>query len=219
LNELLSMLESVGSGGGQFGRIHVDLTAADSAYPNPPIIVPLHLKNMESGRVPVTNAPVPVFRGATLVNGSSRVKLDMVLDTGGAVSLISRRVARKLGLDLGSPELKTMVMGVGKGNAQLNGYWLDGLTIRTSSGGPIFYRRVPFFIADIEGVQGTVGANLLVPSVYINMEKMLDSTGQEANPLAGVMQIFSDMKPGPTPFREIIIDLPHSRLGLVPYGN
>lgn len=217
LNKLLSMLGSAGGSGGQFGRIRVNLADKDNAYPEPPIIVPLHLKDMESGRVAVTNAPIPMVKNAVLVKRDHTVKADLALDTGGAVSLISSSLARKLGLDLDSPDLKTLVMGVGKGNTRLKGYWLDRLTIRTGKGDPVIYERVPFFVADIPGIQGTLGANLLFPSVYIDMGQFLDSSAPGTDPLMRSMQLFSGMKPGPTPFRKIIIDLPNARLGLVPF--
>ena len=217
LNKLLSMLGSAGGGGGQFGRIRVNLADKDNAYPEPPISVPLHLKDMESGRVPVTNAPIPMVKNAVLIKGDHTVKTDLALDTGGAVSLISSSLARKLGLDLDSPDLKTLVMGVGKGNTRLKGYWLDRLTLRTDRGDPVIYERVPFFVADIPGIQGTLGANLMFPSVYIDMEKLLDSSAQGTDPLMRSMQLFSGMKPGPTPFRKVIIDLPNARLGLLPF--
>jgi hypothetical protein len=217
LNKLLSMLGSAEGGGGQFGRIRVNLADKDNAYPEPPIIVPLHLTDMESGRVPVTNAPIPMVKNAVLVKGDHTVKTDLALDTGGAVSLITSSLARKMGLDLDSPDLKTLVMGVGKGNTRLKGYWLDRLTIRTGTGDPVIYERAPFFVADIPGIQGTIGANLLVPSVYIDMEQFLDSAAQGTDPLMRSMQLFSGMKPGPTPFRKVIIDLPNARLGLVPF--
>ena len=208
LDNLMEKMAESELQGRNFGRIGVDILRADQSYPAAQITVPLTMKDMEQRQVPVTAAKVPFISGARLSHGDMQVQLDLLLDTGGAVSLISPEFARRLSLNLDRPQITTQIQGVGRGATRLRGYWIDRLQIPTSRGGPLVFRNVPFFVADVPGLSGTMGANLLIPSVYLetDMEKI------RKNP----MSILGSMRTGPMPFRRIIIDLPRGYLGLDP---
>ncbi len=182
--------------------------APGEAYAQPQIVVPLVMKQMTEKPVPVSKAPVPFVMGVTLENDGRKATAGLALDTGGAVSLISTKLARELGLDLDHPEMTAPLMGVGNGAAEVKGYWLTSMTVPTVGGEPLVYRHVPYFVADVEGVDGTLGANLLIPSIDINLSANL----LESNPMA----VLSTIKRGVTPFSRIVLDLPNKHLGLDP---
>ncbi len=206
LDSLFRLLEQSSMGGGT-GQIGVDIMRAEASYSPPAISVPLQMRNMEDGPLPVTQAKVPFVPDATLENGDHSRRLDLLLDTGGAVSLISRNAARELGVELGQPRFRAPVLGVGgEGTIELKGYWLDRLAVPTRSGRPLVFEKVPFFVVDIDRLEGTLGMNLLLPSAYMNM----DVQQMRKNPLG----LLGSLKSGPMPFRRIVIDLPGGRLGL-----
>ena len=211
LDNLLEKMGESGTQGRDFGRIGVDILRIDQSYPGPQIVVPLTMKDMDRREVPVTSAKVPFVSGALLSHGDRQVRLDLLVDTGGAVSLISPQFARQLNLNLNRPHLTTQIMGIGKGAMELKGYWIDRLQVPTSRGGPLVFRNVPFFVADVPGLSGTMGANLLIPSVYLetDMQKI------QENP----MSILGSMRMGPMPFSRIVIDLPRGFLGLDPVSS
>jgi len=208
LDSLFRLLEHSSVGGGT-GQIGVDISPADASYSPPAITVPLRMRNMEEEPLPVTQARVPFVPNATLHNGGRSLQLDLLLDTGGAISLVSRDVARELGVELGQPRFRAPVLGIGgEGTTELKGYWLDRLRVPTRSGEPLVFEKVPFFVVDIDRLEGTLGMNLLLPSAYMNM----DVQQMQKNPLG----LLGSLESGPMPFRRIIIDLPHRRLGLEP---
>jgi hypothetical protein len=186
----------------------VDLLPANQRYMGAQIVVPLTMGNIDPKSAPVTKADLPFVSNVVLSHRGRTARVCLLVDTGGGMSLLSSRVARRLGLDLRQPPLTAYVQGVGKGGAQLRGDWVARATLPTLRGGPLIYNRVPFFIADIAGIDGTIGVNMLVPSVYIdmNMDNLM------ANPMA----ILGNMRNGPMPFKRIVIDIPRRQLGLDP---
>ena len=208
LDNLLEKMEKSEAQGRNLGRIGVDILRTDQSYPAPQIMVPLTMKNMEQREVPVTSAKVPFVSGALLSHGHRQVRLDLLVDTAGAVSLISPKFARQLNLDLDRPQITTQIQGIGKGALTLKGYWIDRLQVPTQRGGPLVFRNVPFFVADVPGLPGSMGANLLIPSVYLET----DLQKIQKNPIS----ILGSLRMGPMPFRRIIIDLPRGYLGLDP---
>ncbi|MEF8787698.1 MAG: retropepsin-like aspartic protease [Planctomycetota bacterium] len=208
LDSLFRLLEQSGVGGGT-GPIDVDIMRADESYNAPALSVPLRMRDMEEGPLPVTQAKVPFVPGAALQNGNRTRRLDLLLDTGGAVSLISRKVARELGVKLEQPRFTAPVLGVGgEGPMELEGYWLDRLVVPTRGDGALVFEKVPFFVVDIDRLEGTLGLNLLLPSAYMDM----DMEKMQKNP----MGMLGSLKSGPMPFKRIVIDLPRRRLGLDP---
>ncbi len=206
LDQLINALAA--GGGTSLGQMGVHIVAPGQTYAPPQIAVPLVMEQMTHKPLPVSDAPVPFVAGVTLENGDKRVTARLALDTGGAVSIISTKLARELGLDLDHPEMKAPLMGVGQGTPEVKGYWLTSMTIPTESGEPLVYRRVPYFVADVEGIDGTVGANLFIPSIDINLSTDL----LEKDP----MGVLSTIQRGATPFSRIVLDLPNKRLGLDP---
>ena len=208
LDSLFKLLEQSGAAGG-VGQIGVDIMSADTSYPAPAISVPLRMRNMEEEPLPVSQAKVPFVPGAALQNGNRSRRLDLLLDTGGAVSLISSDVAKDLGVKLGQPQFSAPVMGVGgEGPTELKGYWLDRLVVPTRGARALVFEKVPVFVVDIDRLEGTLGMNLLLPSAYMNM----DMQQLQKNP----MGMLGSLKSGPMPFKRIVIDLPRGRLGLDP---
>lgn len=206
LDQLLEQAEKGGNGGLNFGRILVRLLPSNQSYPATRIVVPLVLKNMDPNPVPVTKADVPFIPGIEFALGNRSARGDLLLDTGGGVSLISTRIAQALGLDLSRPQLSVRLQGVGQGSGELKGFWIDRLALPTSKGPSVIYVHVPVFVADIEGIDGIVGMNLLGPSIFMNLNNL------ESNPQA----ILNDLRPGVLPFSRIVIDLPRRQLGLDP---
>ena len=215
LDKLLEQAQRSGGAMG-LGRIKVGIHSAEFEYGEPEIVVPLDMRRVDPEPMAATWAPVPFVEGAVLKVGDRQVRTDLLLDTGGTLSLISSDLARQLGLDLTKPDLTAMVAGVGTGPQTLKGFWLDSLTIATTRGGPLVYTRAPFFIADIEGLEGALGMNFLVPSVYMDMRKLSGMAEGGVQGMAGVFGLLADMRTGPMPFRRIVLDLPHGRLGLDP---
>jgi hypothetical protein len=213
-DQLLNQMQQTGDDLNTFGRIRVDILPKGVSAKPTALVVPLKMAELEKEATPVTSAPVPIIEGITLAAGEQSVTADLVLDTGGAISIIGSRLARELGLDLEHPDLKTAIMGVGdEGVKALKGFRLDALTVPTTDGEGIVFKGAPVFIADIEGVQGTAGMNLFTPSVNLDMEALTGGMGGGGmNPLA----LLSDIRPGPMPFRRIVLDLSNARLGLDP---
>ncbi|NCO42971.1 MAG: hypothetical protein COZ06_12025 [Armatimonadetes bacterium CG_4_10_14_3_um_filter_66_18] len=208
LDKLLGQLEKSGSASASLGRMKVDLVPANRPYAATQIVVPLTMQNLEPKPVPVTKSDLPFVSNVVLSHGSRSARVSLLVDTGGGMSLLSSRVAQQLGVDLRRPQLTAFVQGVGKGGTELKGHWIGRATIPTTKGGPLVYNRLPFYIADIAGIDGTIGVNMLVPSVYMDMDmnKMME------NP----MGMLTSMKNGPMPFSRIVIDLPRQQLGLDP---
>ena len=222
LDQLLKQMEEMdasglGLGMGSLGRMKVDILPAGAPAPQTEFSVPLDLRRMEKEEnLPVTNAPIPFIENALLKAGEREVKADLIVDTGGAVSIISTDLAERLGFDLEQPEMTTLIMGVGdEGAVELKGFRLDSLTLPTKEGEPIVFMGAPMFVADIEGVDATLGANLLAPSVHVNMDALMGGM-RGAQGLSAALGMLDQMKPGVMPFRRIVIDLPGRRLGLDP---
>ena len=216
LDKLLEQAEQSGSAMG-VGRMNVKIQPAGATYAQPQIIVPLDMRRVDPKGVAATWAPVPFVEEVTLTVGRRQVKADLLLDTGGTLSLISSDLARQLGLDLTRPALTALVAGVGDGPKELKGFWLDSLTIPTTRGAPLAYTRAPFFIADIQGIEGALGMNFLGPSVYLDMGKLTRmAEGGGERMVASAFSLLADMRTGPMPFQRIVLDLPRSQLGLDP---
>lgn len=209
LDELLAQLQKSGaSATTSLGRMKVDILPFNQQYVGAQIVVPLTMRSIEPKPVPVTKSSLPFVSGVLLTHFGRSARVSLLVDTGGGMSLLSTRVARRLGLNMNQPPLTAFVQGVGKGGVQLKGDWVARAVLPTLRGGPLVYNRVPFFISDIAGIDGTIGVNMLVPSIYIDM----NMTNLMANPLA----MLGNMKNGPMPFKRIIIDLPRRQLGLDP---
>lgn len=222
MDQLLKQMEEMeasglGSGMGSFGRMRVDILPAGAPAPQTEFSVPLDMRRLEKEEdLPVTNAAIPFIENAVLTAGEREVEADLIVDTGGAVSIISTELAGRLGFDLERPEMTTLIMGVGdEGAVVLKGFRVDSLTLPTKEGEPIVFMGAPMFVADIEGVDATLGANLLAPSVHVNMDALMGGM-QGAQGLGAVLGMLDQMKPGVMPFRRIVIDLPGGRLGLDP---
>lgn len=206
LDALLKMAQ-MGSGGS--GRIRVDLRERGESVEDTRLNVPLSMREVEEKDLPVSAANAPFVDGVVLRNGNRQTRASLLLDTGGAVTILSPDVAGKLGLDLENPELTAPIMGIGGGGGEvLKGFWIDGMRLPTREREGLSYRRVPVFVADLRELDGTIGINMLTPSVYLDMD--MDKIAR--NPLS----IFASMKTGPVPFRRIVVDLPGGRLGLEP---
>ncbi|NCO36438.1 MAG: hypothetical protein GW893_21580 [Armatimonadetes bacterium] len=205
LDQLLEEMET--SGGQQLGRMKVDLLTPAQSYPQPRISIPLKLVDMDPGNLPVTKAHVPFIPGVSLQHGGARCQGDFLLDTGGGISLLSPSLARQLGLDLSRAPLTAQVQGVGAGHGGLKGFWIDALTITSQTGPSVTFTKAPMFVADIAGIAGSMGMNFFGPSVFMDLGQL-----DMSNPTA----ILGSLRPGPLPFRRIIIDTPRKRLGLDP---
>ena len=205
--DALLMMAQQGSGG--TGRIRVDLRTRREQVEATRLNVPLSMRHVEEKDLPVSASAAPFVEGVVLRNGGREARADLLLDTGGAVSILSPKVARKLGVDLDRPELTAPIMGIGGGGGEvLEGFWIDAMHLPTREREGLTYRRVPVFVADLRYIQGTIGINMLAPSVYLDM----DMEKMARNPLS----IFAGMKTGPVPFRRVVVDLAGGRLGLEP---
>lgn len=209
LESLLSQFAGADAASTSLGRMAVRFVRAGTEYAPAEIVVPLTLRDMDPGNIPVSHDDVPFVADVTLTHKDRHVRVNLLVDTGGSMSLISSRVARELNLDVDRPPLSVLVQGVGEGSMDLGGHWVDRMVVPTAGGAePLAYHRVPLFVADVAGIDGTIGANMLAPSVYMdmNMDRLT------ANPLS----LLAGLRTGPTPFRRIVIDLPRGQLGLDP---
>ena len=145
-----------------------------------------------------------------------------LLDTGSAVSMISRKNAASLGVTYdpqthgtGHPRLlnvdpkRQFVMTVGGigGSKKSAGFFLDKLTVPTMQGPPIVYDHAPVLVADISvknaagesyTLDGVFGMNFLVGSAMVDEAALIPDIGQ--------------LTPGA--FRSVVINQPAGWLGL-----
>jgi hypothetical protein len=125
-----------------------------------------------------------------------------LLDTGSAVSMISRKKAAELGVTYvpgtdrtGQPKLsaaagqKQFVMTVGGigGSKKSAGFFLDRLVIPTMEGKGIIFDHAPVLVADITvadskgnkfTLDGVLGMNLLVASAMVDENSVMPDIGQ-----------------------------------------
>jgi Aspartyl protease len=144
-----------------------------------------------------------------------------LLDTGAAVSMISRKQAAALGVayvagseDSGHPKLtgtstdRQFVMTVGGigGSKKAAGFFLDKLSLPTFEGTPIVFDHAPVLVADITvkdsaghsfTLDGVLGMNFLVASAMVDESHLLPDIDK--------------LTPGA--FRWIVIDQPRGWLG------
>ena len=145
-----------------------------------------------------------------------------LLDTGSAVSMISRQNAAKLGITYiastdgtnhprlaNVDEKRQFVMTVGGigGSKKSAGFYLDKLTLPTMQGPPIVFAHAPVLVADISvknaagqtyTLDGVFGMNFLVGSAMVDEASLVPDIGQ--------------LTPGA--FRSIVINIPAGWLGL-----
>jgi hypothetical protein len=145
-----------------------------------------------------------------------------LLDTGAAVSMISRREAAALGVtyvagseESGHPKLmgpstdRQFIMTVGGigGSKKSAGFFLDKLSLPTFEGKPIVFVHAPVLVADITvkdaaghsfTLDGVLGMNFLVASAMVDESNLLPDIDK--------------LTPGA--FRWIVLDEPRGWLGL-----
>lgn len=161
---------------------------------------------------PADQTPSPMVS----YNGKS-VKLTMLLDTGAVCSMISRDVARQLGVTysadgstlLGVPANQQFSLSIGGigGQKSSRGFFLDVLAIPTDQNKPLRYLKAPVLVSDITvsdakthqtfTLGGVFGMNFLVASAAI--------TGGAIPDLGKLVQ---------GPFAFVVIDPVHGTLGL-----
>jgi hypothetical protein len=120
-----------------------------------------------------------------------------LLDTGAAVSMISRKQAAALGVTYiadtdgtnhpklaGTPENRQFVMTVGGigGSKKSAGFFLDKLSVPTMEGKPIVFDHAPVLVADITvkdsadhtfTLDGVLGMNYWVASAMVDESNLL----------------------------------------------
>ncbi|HWB54455.1 MAG TPA: aspartyl protease family protein, partial [Tepidisphaeraceae bacterium] len=157
-----------------------------------------------------TPAPEARFNGKT-------VKLTMLLDTGAVTSMISKRVAKELGVTysadgstlIGVPKDQQFSLAIGGIGGQKTslGFYLDCLQIPTDQTKPLQYFKAPVLVSDISVRDSKTGQTFTLDGVF-GMNYLVASTAITG----GLIPDIGKMVQGP--FSYIVIDPDHGTLGL-----
>lgn len=157
------------------------------ATPPPGEIQPSHYAN-------------PLVPGITLATASGQTTVTWLLDTGAGSSFTSFAAARACGLIPASyANLSAFMAGYTGPTAEIGGVGgslkvpiltVPHLSVPTREGATLVWENVDVLVADIAGLDGIFGMNLLLPAVTVD----------PANPLGSLF----DISPGI--FRDVVID-------------
>lgn len=169
-----------------------------------------------TGATPPAIDDNPFIENVVITMKDRKVSGTWLLDTGAAASLISSKLAEKLGIKETDGVVSTVpeaerfsltIGGVG-GSKKSAGFFLDTLVIPTREGDPLKYVKAPVLITDITvedpktkeqiTLDGVLGMNYLVASAFVSEAALLPDIGK--------------MTVGP--FEWIVFDAPKGELRL-----
>ena len=127
----------------------------------------------------------------TVTYNGKQTTASFLLDTGAAASMISSKLAAKLGISqengklVGPPpseQFSFTIGGIG-GQKKSPGFYLDSLTLPTREGDPLVYKKAPVIVSDIEvedpttheklTLDGVLGMNYFVASANVEEAGLL----------------------------------------------
>jgi hypothetical protein len=141
----------------------------------------------------------------------------MLLDTGAACSMISKKKAAELGVTYG-PDGDTLtgvpakeqfsldVGGIG-GSKRSTGFYLDVLALPAKAGQPVVYAKAPVLVSDVTVADPATGKTFTLDGVF-GMNFLVAS----ANVTGGLLPDLDKVVDGP--FQFVVIDHAHATLGL-----
>jgi len=212
---LLQMVAAI-TPGRSIGPVLVEVLAKD-ARETADVWVPLVLEDFNRPHDPRNRGPLPALASNPLVTVRARaagasVEGRWLLDTGAAVTMLSRATARALGLvdDGGRPlrkaEFALPLAGISGPERSLPGYRIDRLEIAAEHDSALVFPRPAVVVQDISvtddagrtrTLDGVLGMNLLLAS------------GSDLRDGA----FATEHEPA---FTRIVLDMPRARLGLTP---
>lgn len=150
-------------------------------------------------------------------HGGKSVKMTMLLDTGAACSMISKKSAAALGVRysddgsklIGVPEKEQFSLAIGGigGQKESRGFYIDVLSIPTQEGQPLTYAKAPVLVTDITVVDPTTKKPFTLDGVF-GMNFLVAT----AKVSGGLLPDIGELTDGP--FTDIVIDEPKAVLGL-----
>lgn len=162
----------------------------------------------------------PLVPGLTLQEGALTTNGTWLLDTGAGSSFVSFAAAKAIGLiPAGYATLADFMATYTGPKAEIGGIGasqtvpilnLDRLSVSSREGAVLVWKNVDILVADVAGLDGIFGMNLLVPSVTIDSGTLTGLTGDGEIPsslleqLGPLLALLFDISPGP--FSGIVID-------------
>lgn len=206
---------------GDFSRF----TETDPAGAQPPTLAmnpfigPNPVNQLETNPPPDNTPPISLSWGGLSTTGS------FLFDTGSAASFISTNLAGKVGVqyvpgtyNTSSPQLEDSngnpipnqfqmaIGGLGGSSVNVAGFFLDSMTLQTTSGTPIEFAGAPVLVADISVADPNTGQVLTLDGDF-GMNYLVASTSIDPNGNFG-----SQARDGP--FRWVTFDQANGLLGL-----
>ncbi len=173
-----------------------------------------------SGEVPPSHYANPLVPGITLREGALTTTGTWLLDTGAGSSFVSFAAAKAIGLiPSGYATLAGFMAGYTGPKAEIGGIGasqtvpiltLDRISVTSREGAVIVWENVDVLVADVAGLDGIFGMNLLVPSVTIDSGMLAGLTGDGeisgslTDSLGLLLALLFDISP--SPFTGIVID-------------
>jgi hypothetical protein len=160
--------------------------------------------------------PNTAVKPVVLRHGNRTARVTLLLDTGAAASILSTKVAAKLGITVnngalsGVPQDQQFSLPVGGLGGMTNapGTFFDRLELPTREGPPVAYKRAPFLVSDVS-VRDAEGKTFTLDGV-IGMNFLCASAEIKGGLLPDIGNIVA------SPFRYIVVDNKTGVLGLVP---
>jgi hypothetical protein len=156
-------------------------------------------------------------QGVVLKYKGKSASVTMLLDTGAAASMISKKTAEALGVRysddesslVGIPEKEQFTLTVGGigGNKTASGFYLDLLALPARDGAPVRYAKAPVLVSDISVVDPKTHQTFTLDGVF--GMNFLTATAEISG---GLLPDIGKLTQGPFTF--IVIDHAHGVLGL-----
>lgn len=161
--------------------------------------------------------PADRAKGVSARYKGKSVSLTMLLDTGAACSMISKKKAVELGVTYGpdgdslvgvpaKEQFSLDVGGIG-GSKKSTGFYLDVLALPAKAGQPVTYAKAPVLVSDITVVDPATGKQFTLDGVF-GMNFLVAS----ANVTGGLLPDIDKVVEGP--FQFVVIDHAHAVMGL-----
>lgn len=141
-----------------------------------------------------------------LIEGSlsSIDKQRFMLDTGAQVSVISSRIAARLGLNTNSPEFEVDITGASGETTSEPGFYIDSVKI-PALGGWLTYTNVPVVLLDIASPEGGTLDGIIGMNLFLNYNMVLkggglflqDPPSLELEPILANFNLIGDIYPQP----------------------
>lgn len=189
----------------ELGALVTELLAPGAAEPETQFTVPLVLRDFigdtpPPGEVAPSHYANPLVPGMTLRHGAGSATGEWLLDTGAGSTFASFAQAKACGLIPASYATLADFMADYTGpTAQIGGIGasqlvprltVERIEVATREGATLVWQNVEIMVADVAGLDGIFGMNLLVPAVTVD----------PADPLGSLF----DISPGA--FADIVID-------------